>query len=120
MRIDEIFPSLKLYAATIGFHVGSKTTTVTTAIYAASATEAKAMLTALYEVGSVLSFEISESALPRMSSLPLNAEQLGKKSVKDAKARDAATDEANRLSKKIVTAQHKAVKDAAARFRACQ
>lgn len=119
MKIDE-FTSDRLFEATIRLHEATKTTTVRTAIYAENATHAKLLLTALYRRGSVLSFEISESPLPKNASLPLNSEQLAKKSVADAKERDDAEADRKRFTKKIVTAQHKAVKDAAKRFRDCQ
>lgn len=120
MQIDE-FTADRMFAATIHLHEATKTTTVRTEIRAENATEAKLKLTALYKKGSVLSFDIAESELKsHWGTQTLSADQLAKQSVKDAKTRIDATDDAKRLSRKIATAQHKAVKDAAKRFRDCQ
>ena len=120
MLINEIF-SLKLFSATVRIKTAAFSSTVKTAVYAEGQTQAKAILIKMFGEGSVLNVDISEAALPSsVTTRTLNADELAKKSVKDAKERADAVDDARRLQKKIVTAQHKAVKDAAKRFRDCQ
>ena len=119
MKIIE-FTIFRLFDATIRLHEATKTTTVRTEVEAESATDAKLKLTSLYRDGSILSFDIVESSRPTQGTQTLSADQLAKKSVQDSRARTDATDDARRFQKKIVTAQHKAVKDAAKRFRDCQ
>ena len=122
MHITEIAPSLKLFTATVKAHYGvNNTATLKTAIYAEGPSQARQLLSAVYGVNGVMSLMLDESNLkPQWGTQTLAADQLAKQSVKDAKTRTDATDDARRLQKKIVTAQHKAVKDAAKRFKDCQ
>ena len=111
------FTSHRLFAATIRLHEATKTTTVSTEIHAENATDAKLKLAALYNRGSVLSFDITESDLKsQRGTQTLTADQLRLKSLADQKSLVGQNEKRERARQKMVKAQQAVQKANAAKL----